>query len=88
MSLDNIKKKLKAIDMSMDLSQTNSPKIAIAELCSVIQSLIVEIEKIQKPNMTLTASIPRSPYLPEKRFTNPPLKRPNRTRPINAGDAK
>lgn len=76
MNLENVKKKLKEIRMSVKLSDTNHPKIAIASLCDVLQTLIVEIENLKRPKITLTSpeqtvpintmDNPHEPYKPIK----------------------
>ena len=92
MSLENVKKQLKAISRSV---ATGHPKIAIAELCGVLQALILEIEKIQNPKMTLlsTEQIPpidtlQIPRIPKKRTKSPyePSRIPRKR--FNAGDAE
>lgn len=82
-----MKKQLRAISKS---AATGHPKIAITELCAVIKALVVEIEKIQHPKVTVLkqdndnlANIPQISRYPEELR---PLCRPNRTRPLNAGD--
>lgn len=102
MSLQDIMKQLQAINRA---SATGHPKIAIAELCGVIQALVLEIEKIQSPKLTILTQAdqpvipkipetkqPAQPLVPIKRddrpLRTPPLKRPSRIRPLNAGDAE
>ncbi len=91
-----MKKQLKAISKS---AATGHPKIAIASLCAVIQALVLEIEKIQSPKITLLSTEQTVPINTppkarpqeeetERPMRTPPLNRPNRTRPFNAGDAE
>lgn len=47
-----MKKQLDAINKSV---ATGHPKIAIASLCAVIKALIVEIENLKRPKITLTS---------------------------------
>ena len=89
-----MKDRLTAISQSTAIK---NPKLLISELCSAMQLLIVEIEKIQSPKMTVLTQNPvvkdgcanvDSDDIPERPRRIPPLVPPNRTRPFNAGDAE
>ena len=101
MSLEDVKKQLKAISKSVE---TGRLEIAIASLCAVIQAFILEIERIDKKPFVVPRPITPynpiepiekiEPTRPWKRFPDdspvvPPIRQPDKNAPRrNAGDAE
>jgi hypothetical protein len=84
MNLEKVKVRLKEISQSTAIK---NPKLLVGELCGAVQLLIAEIEKEDtKNNKKYFAKAPRSE--PDHPNRTPPLVPPNRTRPLNAGDAE
>jgi hypothetical protein len=94
-----VKTRLKEISQS---TAVKNPKLLIGELCSVVQMLVAEVEKIQQPKkIVLTKSDEEEEIGPtekpgpgqysRKQFKTLPFVRPEidkKTGPLNAGDAE